>query len=237
MSFQFPPRRDYEDLGPPPPPFRIRRSRVQVRGFGGFNRWIIAGVLLVLAYVVLNTAKSVYVDWLWFESVGYRSVYAKIITAQAVLFVSGAAFFLLYFGGSTFIAARPLLRTPAPGLSASEAAGLRRVYLLGLIAGSVFLALIFGSIAANRWDSVLAYLEATPFGIADPQSGRDVGFYVLKLPALRFLYGWLMGVAVLSVLAAAALYLMRFILLGVDREGAKGSRIHLALLLLAVVGL
>ena len=237
MNFQFPPRRDYDDLGPPPPPFRIRRRRVQFRGFGGYNRWIIAGVLIVLLYVVLNTAKSVYVDWLWFEGVGYRSVYAKVIKAQAVLFAGGAAFFLLYFGGSTYIAARPLLRTPAPGLSEPEAAGLRRVYLLGLIAGSLFLALIFGSIAADRWDTVLAYLEATPFGVSDPQFGRDVGFYVLKLPALRFFYEWLMGVAVLSVLAAAALYFLRFVLLGVDREGAKGSRIHLALLLLAVVSL
>jgi uncharacterized membrane protein (UPF0182 family) len=237
VSFQFPPRREDDDLGPPPPPFRIQRRRGDFSGLGGYNRWVILGVLLVLLYVVLNTLKSIYVDLLWFEAVDYRPIYSKVITTQALLFAGGVLLFLAYFGSNVYYAARPALRTPAPDLADFDAAALRRVYLLAIIAGSVFLALIFGTIAANRWSTVLAFLNSEPFGITDPQFGRDIGFYVFKLPALRFFYGWLMGLAVVTALAAAGLYLFRFLVAGSDAAASRQSRVHLPLLLLAVVAL
>ena len=71
----------------------------------------------------------------------------------------------------------------------------------------------------------------------DPQFGRDVGFYVFDLPALRFFYGWLMGLAIVTTLAVAGLYLFRFLTFGPDEETANQSRRHLALLLAIVVAL
>jgi hypothetical protein len=237
VSFQFPPRREDDDLGPPPPVFRIPRRRVEFRSFGNYNRWIVLGVILILAYVTLNTLKSIYVDLLWFDGVGYRSVYSKVIATKAWLFLGGAAVFVLYFGTNALLAARPVLRTPGPGLDENEAASLRRVYLLTLIAGSVFLALIFGAIAASHWNTVLVFLNSESFGVKDPQFGRDIGFYVFDLPALRFFYGWAMGLAIMTVLVAAGLYLFRFLMLGTDEAATRQSRVHLALLLLVVVGL
>ena len=226
-----------EDFGPPPPPFRIGRQRFDLRSFGGYNRWIVLGVALILVYVVLNTAKSIYVDWLWFDGVGYRSVYTKILQTQVLLFIGGAALFAAFFGANVFLAARPTLRNPAPGLAEAEAASLRRLYLLALIAGTLFLAAIFGSITANGWDTVLAYLERQPFGVDDPQFGRDVGFYVFTLPALRLAYGWLMGMAILTTLAATGLYLFRYLVAGVDEAAGAGTKRHLCLLLCLVVAL
>jgi uncharacterized membrane protein (UPF0182 family) len=241
VTFQFPPRRDDDegDLGPPPPPFRIGgrgrggRQRLEFRSFGNYNRWIILGVVLILAFIILNTLKGIYVDWLWFDGIGYRSVYSKVLGTQAWLFLGGAGIFLLYFGINSYVAARPILRNPAPGLDDDEAAGLRRVYLLALIAGSIFLALLFGTSAATHWDVILVYLNSQPFGIDDPQFGRDISFYVFDLPALKFAYGWLMFMAVLTVLGAASLYLFRFLMLGEGYQ--RQSRVHLSLLLLVVV--
>jgi uncharacterized membrane protein (UPF0182 family) len=237
VSFQFPPRREDDDLGPPPPVFRIPRQRVEFRSFGNYNRWIILGVILILLYITLNTLKSIYVDWLWFDGVGYRSVYSKVITTQAWLFLAGAGVFLFYFGVNAFIAARPVLRTPAPGLDEAETASLRRVYQLTLIAGSIFLALIFGTIAATHWDIVLVSLNGEAFGIEDPQFGRDIGFYVFDLPALHFFYGWAMGLAVITVLVSAGLYLFRYLMFGTDTASTRHSRVHLALLLFVIVAL
>ena len=172
MTFQFPPRReDEENLGPPPPPFRIGgrgrgggRQRFELRSFGSYNRWIILGVILLLTYIVLNTLKSIYVDWIWFDGIGYKGVYSKVIGTQTWLFLGGAGIFLVYFAINAYFAARPILRLPAPGLDEAEAAGLRRVYLLALIAGTLFLALIFGTIAASHWDVILIYLNGQSFG-------------------------------------------------------------------------
>ena len=201
---------------------------------GNYNRWIFLGVVLILAYIILSTLKSIYVDWLWFDGIGYRTVYSKILGTQGWLFAGGAGIFLLYFGSNAYFAARPILRTPGLGLDEAEAAGLRRLYLLALIAGSIFLALIFGTVAATHWDVILVYLNGQPFGIEDPQFGRDIGFYVFDLPALRFAYDWMMGVAVITTLTAAGLYLFRFLMLG-DESEFRQSRIHLAALLLVIV--
>ena len=237
MTFGRLPGREDDDFGPPPPPFRIRRRGLDFRIFGGYNRWIIVAVLLFLSFIALNILKSIYVDLLWFDGAGYESVYSKILTTRVALFFGGALIFAALFGVSTLIAAQPVLRTPAPGLENGEAASLRRLYLVALIAGTVFFAIIFGSIAAGRWDTVLRFMNRESFGIEDPQFGRDVGFYVFTLPALHFFQGWLMGAAVLSTLVAAGLYLYRYLVFGIDYVYAWRIRVHLCLLLAGVVAL
>ena len=52
---------------------------------------------------------------------GFESVYTKVLRTRVLLFFGGALLFVLIFGISTFFAARPVLRTPAPGLSDAEA--------------------------------------------------------------------------------------------------------------------
>ncbi|HEX5367828.1 MAG TPA: UPF0182 family protein, partial [Dehalococcoidia bacterium] len=215
MGFQFP-RREDDDLGPPPPPFRIRRRRVEFHSFGGYNKYILLAVGLLLLYIVLTTLKGIYIDWLWFDGAGYKSVYSKVIETQAWLFAVGGGVFVLFFGINIYLAARPQMWSPGPGFTESEAVSLRRVYLLAIIAGTLFFGVIFGTIAASHWSIVLTYISRQPFGIKDPQFGRDVGFYVFALPMLRFAYGWLMGMAILTTLAAAGLYLFRYLSIGSD---------------------
>ncbi|HLF77995.1 MAG TPA: UPF0182 family protein [Dehalococcoidia bacterium] len=237
MTFRRFPGSEDDDLGPPPPPFRIRRNRFDFRSFTGYNRWIVIGVILILSFIALSTAKSIYVDWLWFDGAGYRSVYSKMLVTKVWLFLGGTLLFALFFGANALFAGRLVMRTPAPGLIESEAAALRRLYLLAIIAGTLFLAVIFGTIAAGHWDVVLRLLNAQSFGVKDPQFDRDVGFYVFTLPALRFFYGWLMAMAVLTTLAAAALYLMRFLVAGGNASDSRQARRHLVPLLVLVVGL
>ena len=237
MSFGRFPNRDDEDYGPPPPPFRFQRRQPDWSALGGYNRWIILGVILILLFIALDTAKSIYVDWLWFDGAGFGNVYSTMLEARVGLFAAGALVFALFFGVSTFFAAQPVLRTPAPGLAEAEAAALRRLYLVAIIAGTVFFAIIFGTIAAGRWEIVLRYLNRESFGVLDPQFGRDVGFYVFSLPAMRFLHGWLLGLTVLSTIVAAGIYLYRYLIFGVDYAFSGRIRAHLCLLLAVVVAL
>src|SRR5215216_4382759 len=227
---------DEGDFGPPPPPFRIRRRGVQFRSFGNQQRWIILAVALILLFIVLDTGKGLYVNWLWFDGAGYRSVYSKMLVTRAILFAGGALLFILFFGGNALLAARPALRTPARGLREEELASLRRLWLVGLIAGTIFLAIVFGTIAASHWDTVLAFLKSESFGIQDPQFHRDVSFFIFDLPALRFFYGWLLGMSILTVLTCAALYGLASVG-SADARWAGRSRIHLSLLLLIVIAL
>ncbi len=229
--------REGEDFGPPPPPFRIRRRRDNFGGLGSYNRWIFVGVALLLVYIILNVLRGLYVDWLWFDGAGYRSVYSKVLTTRLWLFFGGAGLFLAYFVPNVYIAGRAVMHF-RPGVPSDlDAASLRRLYQLGLIAGSIFLAIIFGTIASDKWDIVLRFLNGQSFGVEDPQLHRDVGFFVFTLPALRFFQGWLLGVAVITVLVVAGLYLSRFLLVGARREDERPTKTHLALLLVAIVAL
>ncbi len=226
-----------EDFGPPPPPFRSRRRRWDLGGGGNARPWIILGVSLILLFIVLSTAKGIYVDLLWFDGAGYESVYSKIIRTRVLLFLGGAAVFIAVFGLNAFLAGRVALRTPAPDLPEAEATALRRLGLLILIAVTLIFAVIFGVSAATNWETVLLYLNREPFGIEDPQFGRDIGFYAFTLPLLHAVQGWLMGLAVLSTLLVAGLYLFRFMVGGADGTNSRLTKAHLLLLLLLVVSL
>ncbi len=229
--------REGEDFGPPPPPFRIRRRRANLGSLGNFNRWIFAGVALLILYIILNTTRGLYINWLWFDGAGYRSVYSKMLATRLWLFFGGAGLFLVFFGINLYIASRSVMSFASTQIGDLDAVAVRRLYQLGLIASSIFLAIIFGTIASERWNTVLVFLNGQSFGVQDPQFHRDIGFFVFTLPALRFFQGWLIGAAILTTMVVAGLYLSRFLLAGARPQDERQTKVHLGLLLLIVLAL
>ena len=52
-------------------------------------------------------------------------------------------------------------------------------------------ALFVGVGAGGQWNDWIPFRNRVDFGVAEPQFGRDVGFYVFQLPFLSFLVDWL----------------------------------------------
>ena len=97
-------REDQGPLGPPPPPFRFgARRRPPVPGLG---RWLVAAVILIVLFVVLNIAKSIYADWLWFQAEGYGSVYSKTILTNVQPFFARAGVSPAFVLGNLLLALR-----------------------------------------------------------------------------------------------------------------------------------
>lgn len=227
---------DREDLGPPPPVFRIGRRRLRL--FGSLSRWLAVLVLLIILYVVLDFVKGIYADWLWFESLGYSSVFSKKIITLIWLFFAGAGAFLALFLGNVLLAQR--LAPPAADSSLIadvEPIAVRRIALVGLVALAAFLAVIFGSTAAGQWDSVLRFMNSQSFGLEDPAFHKDISFYVFKLPVLRFIQGWAMAATIVTTLFVTGLYAVRFALRGFSVHATTPVRAHLSLLVVAILGL
>ena len=51
------------------------------------------------------------------------------------------------------------------------------------------MSVLFGSILGGQWETVLRFLNSTPFSVQDPVFNRDVSFYVFDLPMLTLSSG------------------------------------------------
>ena len=67
-------------------------------------RWGIVVAALIIIFIVASIAKNIYADWLWFDSIGYRSVYRLRIVTRIWLFLAGMGVFALQ---ERYRAARP----------------------------------------------------------------------------------------------------------------------------------
>ncbi len=59
------------------------------------------------------------------------------------------------------------------------------------IAVSAVFALIAGGGVSSQWSSFILFRNSVEFGLKDAQFHRDLGFYVFRLPFLRFVVDWL----------------------------------------------
>ncbi|WP_151083003.1 UPF0182 family protein [Nocardioides cynanchi] len=201
--------------------FRPRRSR---RG-----RILLFSILgLVVTFFLITLFASLYTDRLWYSSVGYSSVFDKMLWTRVGLFVGFGLLMSLAVAGNMVIAyrARPFYRPDSPeqtGLDRyREAVTPLRTLLLVSLSGVIGL---FGGVAANgQWRSFLLWANRVPFHTSDPYFHKDVGFYVFTLPWLHFVVGYAIAVLVLSALAAAVVhYLYGGIRLQVAQDRLSGT--------------
>ena len=183
-------------------------SRLRPRGIGALVTLFVFGAL----FIALPIATRRYTDWLWYQELGFTRVFVTKIVAQWALAGSALAlaFPVLFLTGRIALrganAADGDLRSI--GL-AREAPGewLARAIALG---GSVLLALLMAVIASTGWRGLLAFFYRTPFGIADPVFGRDVGFYVFTLPVIDGALDFVRALLIVSLLLVALpIYVLR----------------------------
>lgn len=70
------------------------------------------------------------------------------------------------------------------------------------------LSVSFSLLMAEQWSRVLPAFNPTAFETADPVFGRDISFYIFRLPVLELLEFWLSGLLLFSLAAVALLYLL-----------------------------
>ncbi|MBN1857228.1 MAG: UPF0182 family protein [Dehalococcoidia bacterium] len=205
-------------------------------GRGGRRFLVILGVI-VLLLAVASVGKTIYTEWLWFSSLGYQSVYAKIIGTRVVLFFAAAIAFAVLFAGNIVIASRLAPKQAAAASMQSTIPFLHQFGRVAVITMTVFLSVIFGLAAQANWEVVLRFLNGQTFGSTDPVFFRDVGFYVFSLPFLSLIRGWLMTAVTFSLLAAVAVYAIAY---SVQKKAFDNSRpvlVHGGILIIGIAAL
>lgn len=194
----------------------------------------VATLIIVGLGVAALGLLSFYTDFLWFDQLGFKSVFTTQLIAQAVTFTLGAAVVALFSWLGFYLAFknRPIyIKFPsendpfAPYRQLLDQ--LRRVVMIGL---PVVLGVLGGVAASSQWEVVLLWLNRTYTGELDPQFGLDVSFYLFDLPFLTLAVAFLSAAVLLSGLIAAVVHIIyggiRFG--GRETNVSKAARIQVA---------
>ncbi len=198
------------------------------------------GILIVLI-VALVQLTGVYINFLWFHSLGFSSVYTTIFWTRVTLFAIFGVLMALILGGNMVIAY--LLSPPFRPMS-QEQQNIERYRtvleprrFLVLAAISVIALFSAGLSAQNNWATWQLWLNGTSFGVKDPQFHLDVSFYAFDYPAYRLLLGFGFTALVFAIILSAVVhYLTGAIRL--QTPGPKltpAARRHLTLLVFVFV--
>jgi hypothetical protein len=217
-------------------PPREPRAR---RGLSGRGRTFLIVALVALFFLgtSLRGIAGVWTDYLWFDSLGFSSVWRGVLSARVALGVIFTGTFFLLMWLNLVIADRmaPKFRPAGPEEELLERyhalvgrrAGLVRIAVAGLFA------FIAGAGVSAKWQDWVLFTNRVDFGIKDPQFGTDIGFYVFQLPFLSFVVSWLFAAFVIIFIVVVVAHYLN----GGIRVQSPGQRVtpqvkaHLSVLL------
>ncbi|SFG25105.1 hypothetical protein SAMN05216353_13028 [Halobacillus alkaliphilus] len=165
----------------------------------------IIGVLLFLL-LLLWLSLSWLTDYIWMDSLGFKSVYTTIFSTKILLGIIGfIVFFALTYVTLSLIRkgyGRYFERTELPSVIRDKKWG--RLISLGISA----LIGLFGSsiVQGVGWELWLKFLNHSSFGVTDPHFSMDISFYMFVLPFINFTVNVLMGLGIFLLLVQIGFY-------------------------------
>jgi uncharacterized protein len=203
------------------------------------------GVAIVVALSLSKTLLHWLTEVWWFDAVGAAEVFWTRLGWQVAI---GSITFGLYAlvlginyrvatGGMNNSAELPLRDRRLRRLRAEEGALPPVVHGIAAIAiGAI--ALIAAVTSASDWETMLKFLNATPFNQTDPIFQRDLGFYLFQLPGYESIWNWLMMLCIVSVAIATLVYIEEGAILAVQSAEiqflAPRAKTHLSILFSAI---
>jgi len=169
-------------------------------------RWfVLAGIVVLL--LVASRGLSIYVSALWFDSLGYSSVYWYMFKLKLELFAIFFALTVLILRtgfwliertfASVALDRRTILVNQQP-VSFSPARVLRPLaWVVSVVAG-----LVFGLGMRETWRMFALYLHRVPTELTDPIFHKPIAFYLFTLPVYDAVSAWLLYLSIIILLCA-----------------------------------
>ena len=216
--------------GAPPPDYSRYAGLPSTTNFKTIGKIVGVVGVIVLVIIALSAAKTIYTDWLWFDKVGFLGVYKTILGTRIWLFFGGAVLTAVVIAVNLYLAHRfskgeSTLPVPPEVLRFGRIA-----ILIGAVVTVFITAIVFGSVAQGRWETILIFMNRVSFGVADPQFSKDMSFHVAVMPILHFVQGWVMGLVIAAIVMSAVLYAVNFGIRGLTFGLTPRLRTHLAVL-------
>ncbi|HET7138533.1 MAG TPA: UPF0182 family protein [Arthrobacter sp.] len=200
------------------------------------RRGALTPTLIVVALVVVGFIffANVWTDVLWYRQLGFFEVFVTENLARIGIFLTGFVIMsvAVFFAIRVAYRARPVYAPDSEmrdNLNRYQAQlePVRRVVMVGL---PILFGLFAGSAAASQWQKVLLFFNQQPFGQSDPQFGLDISFYVMTLPFLGFVTGFLISVVVVAGIAGILTHYLYGSIRLMERGifTSRAAQIHLA---------
>lgn len=188
---------DVIDVGPP-----ARRR---------WKLWVILGAVILV--IMLLRSISVYVEVLWFDSLGYASVYWYTFRLKLALFVIFLLLTLIILRVGFWLLERAFAATALE----------RRVVMINnqsvtleparfVRPAAWFIAILISIITAlsmsAKWEQFALYLNQPAAALPDPIFQKPLGFYLFSLPIYQSISSWLMFLAFVILCASLAFALL-----------------------------
>ena len=174
--------------------------------------FVITGAILFLIAAAFIYFSGYYIDWLWFKSVGFTSVWSTVLFTKIQLFLIVGLLTAAIIASNVYIAfkRRPLYVPTSVEISGVERLRaqiepIRRWVFIGITAALIYFA---GSSGMVFWKEWVLFNNATDFGVKDPQFGIDISFFAFKLPMYQALIGWGISTLILATLASVFVHYM-----------------------------
>ncbi len=183
---------------------------------------LVSAIAIVIIAILAFVGVELYTDAAWFDSLGFASLFWTRLGAEWLLFIVAWIVAVAVLLGNWLLARRlagggrmtvPWLK-PQPGRYRGTVAMQPDVRTVSAKATGVLLAVLalglgffFALPARAMWLTALANLKAVPFDKVDPILGRDISFYVFRLPWQTALQSWLLWLALFALAGAALIYL------------------------------
>jgi uncharacterized membrane protein (UPF0182 family) len=229
MSEQILDDSDFEVIDITPKPKLKRRWRL----------WIILAIILV-SLLSVPSLIGIYVNSLWFESLGYSPVYWFQFKLTLTLFfgftfltffILRGAFWLIERSFVSYvIAPRKIVLNPQQTVMFDPSPFLKPVAWVI----SIIFAVIYGFSFSGEWQTFALYQNQQVMAATDPIFNKSVSFYLFTLPFYELLNDWFFKLTIIILAAAVVYSLLTFIKKDVAQRKTRYKVISGALSLLAL---
>ncbi|MEO8336828.1 MAG: UPF0182 family protein [bacterium] len=174
------------------------------------GRRVLAGAVIITALVLLvgRWSAALYTDYLWYVSLGARSVWRAKLATTAALTAASFAVVALFSFVNFYAVRQSVVSLVLPRRMANIEIG-EEVPGGYLFAAVVVLSVIVGALLtfpADQWHQALLAHIGRPFGETDPYFGADIGFFVYWLPFETAMHYWAIVVLVSITVIVILLY-------------------------------
>ncbi|HST53506.1 MAG TPA: UPF0182 family protein [Pyrinomonadaceae bacterium] len=204
---------------------------IEPDGGGGKRKlrlWLLLLALVVVA-VLLSRAAGIYLETLWYGSLGYESIYWTGFWYELALFPIFAVATAVILRGAFWLMERAFVVSalaPRRVVLNNQPVFVKPARLLkpaAWIAALIF-GLGYGISMSESWQTFALWLKAPQPADADPVFGRSIGFYLFTLPALDAVSSWAATLAFVALCGACLYAFLGLIPTGKTSVGKLSSK-------------